>query len=129
MFSYGRLNGVVRITFNTGKVSFATFVYGNRRGWLRGAALRELEDAWAEETKELRVEDLKKKRAIELLEKLNMFGMSGITEKEKQRKEIAALLEEERKGARALKDAKKAPGSTAGAGIMQAFMDGGENRV
>ncbi len=170
VFNYGRLNGIVRVTFNTGKVrapalcrprraraprapraltaanlhppspppppplapqvSFAQFAHGNRRGWVRGRALLELEDSWAEETKELRENERKAKRAVELLEKLNMFGMAGVTAKAAQRKEIAAMLEDEMAGSRAKKDAKKsADGGASGMGIMQAFMVGGEDRV
>ena len=51
-FLYGKLNGVVRITFPPtkakpkGAVSFAQFEHNERRGWIRGSSLRLLEDGW-----------------------------------------------------------------------------------
>jgi hypothetical protein len=111
-------------------VSFAQFSYGDRRGWVRGAALRDLEDGWAEETKALREDERKAKRALELLEKLNMFGMSGASQKAQERKQIAEALEDEMTNSRAKRDAKRsAAGANAGAGILALFSEGGEDRV
>ena len=60
------------------QVTFAQFSHGDRRGWVRGAALRDLESAWVEETRELRDEARKQSRAVELLSKLNIFGMGTL---------------------------------------------------
>ena len=59
-YVYGKLNGVVRITFPptklkpSGSVSFAQYEHHERRGWLRGSALRDLEDGWYDSIRESR---------------------------------------------------------------------------
>ena len=57
-YVYGKLNGVVRITFPPtktkpeGSVSFAQYEHNVRRGWIRGSSLRDLEDGWYESIRE-----------------------------------------------------------------------------
>jgi hypothetical protein len=59
-YTYGRLNGVVRITFPPttskpeGSVSFAHYEHGVRRGWIRGNSLRTLEDGWYDSIRDQR---------------------------------------------------------------------------
>ena len=101
IFEYGKLNGVVRITFPPTKpgakpnVSFANFYYNVRKGWIKGARLRDLEDLWYEEVMEQIERESRQDRVLATLSKYGMFKIKDIVKAKEDLKAIRDSLDKE----------------------------------
>ena len=91
MFENGRPSGIIRVTFSTGRVVYAMYEYGTRRGWLRGESLEKLEDAWLQATESVREDAARHARGLAIMARANMFSFGKAVEN----KEAADQAEKE----------------------------------
>ena len=101
------------------QVAFSMYKNGERAGWIRGDALRELEETWYAECKKAYEAEANKARAISILSKYNAFHMGDAKAKQSAAAEGDKILaaEEERKKAERAKGRR----SSIDAGVFNAF--------
>lgn len=126
-FDRGKPTGIVRTQFATGRVSFAMYKDNRRQGWVTGADLRALEEAWYDESRAERETTAREARAVAILSRLGAFnfGTKGLGQKQE---EVKRLLE----GATAAAEKEKAAAKAANpkrTGIFNAFSASTVNRM
>lgn len=86
-FINGRLHGIGRMTFSSGRVVFAWFDMGKRTGWIRGKDLKPLQDGWEKDVQRIKEEAAEREASLKLLVRANAFNIADAFEEKLDREQ------------------------------------------